>query len=87
MSADLTAKDAEIIIDNALERYYQDIGGAIVDSDNDYWEKDGTRACVSQEQRLRHGFNKNFDMSAFIDRLKEDVDFTSAVKERLDYAF
>lgn len=84
---DLTAKDLVIIIDKALENYYNEIGGSIVDSDNDYWEKDGTRACTTQERRLRHGFNENFDMSDFINFLKEDDDFTYAVKERLDYAF
>lgn len=87
MSMDLTAKDLPTIIDKALERYYDDVGGDIVDSDDDYWEKDGTRPSVSHEDRLRRGFNKNFDMEAFIDFLKEDVDFTSAIKERLDNSF
>ena len=87
MSADYTAKDLVDIIDKALENYYEDIGGDIVDSDDDYWEKDGTRPCISTEQRLRHGFKENFDLYDFVDRLKEDVDFTKAIEERLNWAF
>ena len=87
MSMDLTAKDMQIIIDNALERYYDEIGGDIVESSDDLIESDGTHACFSADDLRRRGFNKNFEMSEFIERLKEDVDFTSAVKERLDFAF
>lgn len=84
MSMDLTAKDMQIIIDNALERYYDEIGGEIMEEP---FENDGTHACCSAEDLRRHGFQENFDMQEFIDRLKEDVDFKSAVKERLEWAF
>lgn len=84
MSMDLTANNLVEIIDKALENYYGEIGGDIMEEP---FEKDGSHAPMSAEQLRRQGFNQNFEMSEFIDRLKEDVDFTSAVKERLDYAF
>ena len=84
MSMDLTAKDLVIIIDKALENYYDEIGGRILEEP---FERDGSHACCSTDQLKRHGFNEDFDMDEFIDRLKEDVDFTAAIKERLDYAF
>lgn len=84
MSMDLTADNMKEIIEKALEKYYGEIGGDIKEEP---FEKDGSHAPTSAEQLRRHGFNEDFDMSEFIDRLKEDVDFTSAVKELLDNSF
>lgn len=84
MSADYTANDLVDIVDKALENYYDEIGGRILEEP---FERDGSHAPCSRDQLMRHGFNEDFEMDEFIDRLKEDVDFVAAVKERLDYAF
>ena len=84
MSADYTAKDLVEIVDKALENYYKCVGGRQIDPP---CESDGSPVSWSADDLQRKGFKEDFYLPEFLEHLCQDVDFTSAIQERLDYNF